>query len=214
MSITTFINPYSYWVLKKQGHLLTDPRLNYEYDGISLALLSRMLGKGKKRKSFDDTSLAPQIFHDASIMGHSIALIGSAPGITEKAAQILKRRDPKLNITLTQNGFMSKSERKATLEQCLSIDVVICSMGTPYQEYFLLDLLELGWKGAGYTCGGYLDQLVASDGADYYPPFFNVLNLRWLYRIIREPRRLLYRYACIYPIGCFYFIMDRWPSRH
>jgi N-acetylglucosaminyldiphosphoundecaprenol N-acetyl-beta-D-mannosaminyltransferase len=70
-------------------------------------------------------------------------------------------------------------------------------MGASIQERFLLRLVATGWSGFGFTCGGYLDQLV--DGMHYYPRWVDAANLRWAYRLIREPRRLSRRYGMEYP---------------
>ena len=70
-------------------------------------------------------------------------------------------------------------------------------MGVPLQERFLLQLTDAGWNGVGITCGGFLDQL--SQGVQYYPGWINSLNLRWAYRLMREPGRLWRRYLLDYP---------------
>jgi UDP-N-acetyl-D-mannosaminuronic acid transferase (WecB/TagA/CpsF family) len=64
-------------------------------------------------------------------------------------------------------------------------------MGAPRQEAFLVALADSGWKGVGFTCGGYFDHL--GEGFHYYPRLIDKFNLRWFYRIAREPRRLGYR---------------------
>lgn len=35
----------------------------------------------------------------------------------------------------------------------LNPDLVVVGMGAPLQEKFLVDLVGLGWRGRGYTCG-------------------------------------------------------------
>jgi N-acetylglucosaminyldiphosphoundecaprenol N-acetyl-beta-D-mannosaminyltransferase len=70
-------------------------------------------------------------------------------------------------------------------------------MGAGVQEQFLLDLVAQGWSGMGFTCGGYLDQL--GNGLRYYPQWIDDANLRWAWRLVREPRRLGPRYLIDYP---------------
>jgi N-acetylglucosaminyldiphosphoundecaprenol N-acetyl-beta-D-mannosaminyltransferase len=69
-------------------------------------------------------------------------------------------------------------------------------MGIGRQEQFLLHAASSGWTGWGFTCGGYLDQLAG--GIDYYPRWVDQANLRFLYRLYREPRRLWRRYCLEY----------------
>ena len=60
----------------------------------------------------------------------------------------------------------------------------------------LLALVEAGWRGCGFTCGGYLDQL--GGGMRYYPAWVDRANLRFAYRLLREPRRLWRHYLIDY----------------
>jgi N-acetylglucosaminyldiphosphoundecaprenol N-acetyl-beta-D-mannosaminyltransferase len=71
-------------------------------------------------------------------------------------------------------------------------------MGAPLQERFLLQLADDGWHGIGFTCGGFLDQLI--DGKNYYPAWADRLNIRFLYRLAKEPRRLWRRYLVDYQV--------------
>ncbi|MNN73388.1 UDP-Gal:alpha-D-GlcNAc-diphosphoundecaprenol beta-1,4-galactosyltransferase [compost metagenome] len=79
-------------------------------------------------------------------------------------------------------------------------------MGTPRQEDFLIELQESGWLGVGFTCGGYFDQLNSADGGLYYPGFIDRYNMRWAYRIYKEPKRLWKRYFVDYPVGMLAFV--------
>ena len=78
-------------------------------------------------------------------------------------------------------------------------------MGTPKQEEFLLDLSQAGWKGTGYTCGGFLHQ--TAQNIKYYPKWIDLFNLRAIYRIYDEPR-LIKRYMLEYPIALIYILSD------
>lgn len=99
------------------------------------------------------------------------------------------------------NGyFSSEAEMKKNCERVneSAPDIVICGMGAPMQEKYLVNLKNTGWKGAGFTCGGYLDQIVERDGLAYYPDWANKYHLRALYRMFREPKRLIPRYTLHY----------------
>jgi len=77
-------------------------------------------------------------------------------------------------------------------------DIVIAGMGGVKQEKFLLDLVARGWRGVGFTCGGYLDQLAKR--YHYYPRWVDRYNLRFAYRLWQEPSRLWRRYLLEYPL--------------
>jgi len=75
---------------------------------------------------------------------------------------------------------------------------VLCGMGVPHQERFLLTLKNAGYGGLMISCGGFVDQLAAAQR--YYPAWVDKLELRWAWRIYQEPRRLWRRY-----------LVDYWP---
>lgn len=215
-TITTFINPYSYRILRKQRPTYLDGgSLSICFDGMSMALLCRLVGEsGTSRSSFDDTSLAPVVFSHCAAANLNVALIGSAPGVAGRAAQLLMERHAGLRIIFVSDGYYPNERELEVIEHASRAQVVVCSMGTPRQEDFLVSLRSNGWSGHGYTCGGFLDQLVAANGRAYYPPLFDALQLRWLYRIFQEPRRLLPRYLIDYPLGLGLFAFDLLSGRH
>lgn len=206
----TFINPYSYLLLRKnRPTYLHDQVFKFGYDGIALVWLLRLLGEQHiQRTSFDDTSLAPEVFFQCANQGLTLGLIGSSPGIATKAAHLLRKRLTGLQFEFVSDGYYSPDLEQSLLKEALDCDVLLCSMGTPRQEDFLIKLRAIGWKGTGFTCGGYLDQLVSAEGGAYYPCWIDKLNLRWLYRIWKEPKRLLKRYVIDYPTGLTVFTYD------
>jgi N-acetylglucosaminyldiphosphoundecaprenol N-acetyl-beta-D-mannosaminyltransferase len=116
-----------------------------------------------------------------------------------------------IDIVYYRNGFFSSEmDRQACLQFVKSMkpDLVVVGMGTPLQERFLVDLVSIGWKGRGYSCGGYFHQLGGDNRSNYYPNWMNSLHLRWLYRVWDEPK-LISRYLFVYP----YFFISSWLHR-
>lgn len=142
-----------------------------------------------------------------------IALIGSAPGIVDKAKKLIENRYIGLDISYTCDGYFNEEKSNSILLDAKKCDVIVCSMGTPKQELLLRNLRDSGWNGVGFTCGGYLDQLVSAKGSRYYPSWIDKLNLRWLYRIYKEPKRLFFRYVFQYPLGILFFIYDYYSGK-
>ena len=207
-SLTTFLNPYSYLVARKNIKTFSNFD-NIYFDGIVLSKLMNAIGARQSRVSFDMTSLAPRVFQHASNETKTVYFIGGEEGISDQAAKILRAEYPKLNIIGCRSGFFkNETEKELVITELASTkpDIVICGIGTPHQENFILQLKESGWIGSGFTCGGFFHQ-TAKTGIKYYPFWFNKLNLRWLYRIIDEPK-LLKRYALHYPMFLIVFILD------
>ncbi|HCI5759941.1 TPA: WecB/TagA/CpsF family glycosyltransferase, partial [Klebsiella pneumoniae] len=88
----------------------------------------------------------------------------------------------------------------------LEPDIIIVGMGTPAQDIFLQEMFMSKWTGVAFSCGGFLHQ-TAKNGSTYYPDFFNKYNLRWMYRMIDEPK-LVSRYLFGYPKSILFFLFD------
>lgn len=197
-ALFTFVNPASVVVAQRNPHYrqLLDEFDAVLPDGIGMCWAMRLLhGHRTKRVSFDTTSLAPLVFNQARQRDHTVALIGGRPGVVERAAQQLTKAYPGLAVTAMLDGYGDHAPKIRELK-ALSPSVVICGMGAGAQEHFLVSLAATGWSGLGFTCGGYLDQLAG--GLHYYPSWVDATNLRWVYRLMREPRRLARRYFVDY----------------
>ncbi len=204
--ITTFLNPYSYLLARKEKMLFQ--YFNIKIDGILLIKTSQLFGiKNITRESFDMTSLAPIVFKKAIEENKTLYFIGTKPKTIDKAIENILEEFPKLNIISFRDGYIKENERESLYENIknLNPDIVICGMGTPLQEQFLVDLQHTGWNGMGYTCGGFLHQ--TAENIDYYPKWIDKYNIRWIYRIYDEPK-LFKRYFWEYPKFFGYFIYD------
>ncbi|HTI85818.1 MAG TPA: WecB/TagA/CpsF family glycosyltransferase [Alphaproteobacteria bacterium] len=165
-------------------------------DGIALTWAARWIGRyPMARISFDSTSIGPAVFEVAQRNDRTIALVGGRPGVAAAAADRIRNHFPQLRIVAAIDGYRSADQIVSAVIG-VDPDIVVCGMGAPRQEALLTSLSDAGWHGTGFTCGGYLDQLVTC--FDFYPVLINRLDLRWLYRIGREPRRLGYRYIVEY----------------
>ncbi len=201
-NLVTFVNPYSVFVVRKDpAYVDILARFNTVLaDGVLMAKVSsKMLRTPVQRMSFDGNSLAPVIFDIVARRGLRLAIVGGVHGIADKAAAVFLSHYH-LNIVSTRSGFFESTE--ARQQYCVTLteiapDVVLCGMGAPYQEKFLVDLADAGWKGIGFTCGGYLDQAAEGD-VRYYPEWINRLNLRAPYRLFKDPKRLGKRYLIHY----------------
>tara|TARA_B100000780_G_C21104353_1_gene445846 strand:+ start:1079 stop:1750 length:672 start_codon:yes stop_codon:yes gene_type:complete len=204
-NITTFLNPFSYLLSRNKKTLLES--FDIKIDGGMLVLLLNLFGFKFKRKSFDMTSLAPVVFNLAINNNKSVYFIGSKPKVIDLAIKNIKKQFPELKICGYIDGYITQDQRSLVLDTIISLkaDYVICGMGTPLQEQFLIDLQKYGWTGRGYTCGGFLHQ--TANGIKYYPGWVNVLGLRAFFRMYDEPK-LIRRYFIIYPYAVIIILYD------
>ncbi len=204
--ISSFVNPFSMLQLEENPDLANG--INYWYvDGISLTkLLKTFFNIKVKRFSFDDTSVSPLVFSFAKKNNLSVAIIGTEQEFVTVAVDRIEKKHG-IKIDYFRNGYFSGEEEvNGVIKQILErkIKIVVCGMGTPHQEKFLIKLQNAGWLGYGFTCGGYLHQLAKKE--KYYPPFFDKYNVRWVYRIYDEPK-LLKRYFFKYPLFLLKFLL-------
>ncbi len=196
--LVTFVNPGAVPLARRSAAFR---RSLHEFDfvfpdGVGMCIAVKWLhGLQAERLSFDSTSLAPAVFKWACSRGLRVVLVGGAPQVADTACARITESFPGIRITGCFDGF-GAMEAKARAVRDLNPDIVICGMGSGRQESFLLELKLQGWRGWGFTCGGYLDQL--SQGMAYYPHWVDAANLRWAYRLAREPGRLWRRYLIEY----------------
>jgi len=207
--IYTFINPYSYFVARRNPKIFDDFDKVFVDGSLFVSFFNFFFPKQRvNRVSFDMTSIGKEVFISSSANNKRIFFIGAKKSEIKATINILKTEYKGLNICGYRDGYFdSENEKKKVLKYLLEInpDVVIVGMGTPLQEEFLSDLKGLGWKGTGFTCGGFLHQ--TANKLYYYPKYVNKLNLRWLYRLIREPHSRK-RFLKTYPIFPFIFLYD------
>jgi N-acetylglucosaminyldiphosphoundecaprenol N-acetyl-beta-D-mannosaminyltransferase len=208
--LVSFLNPYSYVVARRSPNRDVYGKLDRIYfDGIALSLAMRIHGVKRPRTSFDMTSCARQVFSDAAVKGVTVCFVGGMDGVAATAAEIIKGEFFGLLVTGIYGGYFSSTQKRAdTIAEIVSAKpaVVIVGMGAPLQEVFLVDLWAAGWRGRGYTCGGFLHQ-TASSGIKYYPQWMDRFHLRWLFRLLDEPK-LIKRMIVYYPTFVALFFVD------
>lgn len=210
--ITTFVNPFSYCVLRQEPEVIGS--FTVKFDGMVLSALYSFLISPVDRCSFDMTSMAPVVFERAVQEKKTVYFIGARSEEVTGAVRNILARFPDLQVIGCRDGYFANADELeevcATLGK-INPDIVICGMGTPLQEKFLLKLKTHLWRGVGFTCGGFLHQS-AGDDLEYYPRWVNVLNLRWLYRMYREPK-VVRRVVLIYPLFLGFFAVDWFRMR-
>lgn len=187
--IYTFLNPVSYLTA------LDNKELFARFDGIFadgsilVAAIKLVYGKNVTRRSFDMTSLAPDLLSYAETHGKSVYIVASRQEQVEKAVGIFKERYPKLLVVGYRNGyFASEKEQDEEVRHIVEVnpDFLIVGMGALMQEKFLLKVKNAGYLGIGFTCGGFIHQ-TSKNEIDYYPAWVDKTNLRFVYRMWKEP---------------------------
>ncbi|MDH3200447.1 MAG: WecB/TagA/CpsF family glycosyltransferase [Myxococcales bacterium] len=179
--------------------------LRAAYEGASLSLvdgqpliwLSRLMGEPFPEK-ISGSDLVPPLMEMAAKNGWRVLFLGAAEGVGAKAAQVLRKREPSLQIVATLSppfGFDAEPEERDRVLQLVreaKPDLVVMALGCPKQE-----LLMHRWKNdiapaVAIGSGATLDFIAGNVSRS--PVWMSDAGLEWLYRLAREPRRLAYRY--------------------
>lgn len=208
--VYSFLNPVSY--LEAKSHLdLFEQFDGIFVDGSLLAKAIRLLyGKKVTRRSFDMTSIGADLFEYAVKERKSVYIVSSEQNNIEKAVALIKDSFKGIQIAGYRNGYFNDDKEKdVEIRNIISLnpDYLIVGMGVIKQEEFLLRAKELGYKGIGFTCGGFISQ-IAENNIDYYPAWIDRMNLRFLYRMYKEPhtRKRYFKAGILFPIV---FIKER-----
>lgn len=185
----TYLNPVSYLTALDNKELFSQLDGIFADGGLLVKAIKMVYGKQVTRRSFDMTSMAPELFAYVAKHGKTIYIVASKQEQVEKAMEIFRERYPKVKFAGYRNGyFASESEMDVEAKYIakLNPDFLIVGMGALMQEKFLLKVKNAGYQGVGFTCGGFIHQ-TSKNEIDYYPAWVDRTNLRFVYRMWKEP---------------------------
>jgi len=166
-------------------------------DGISVVLASRLLGQPiPERVTGGD--LMERLCAEAARHGFSVFFLGGLPGAAISAAANLVRRYPALRVAGTYcppRGFESDTMESAHIRQLVADaapDLLCVAFGAPKQEVWMHENCLNLPIGAAIAVGAALDTQAGL--RKRAPRWTHKLGIEWLYRFLREPRRLWRRY--------------------
>ena len=187
--VYTYLNPVSYLTALDNKKLFGQMDGIFADGGLLVKAIKLLYGKQVTRRSFDMTSMAPELFAYAEEHGKTINIVASKQEQVEKAVAIFRERYPKAKFAGYRNGYFSSEEDmdKEARHICeVNPDFLIVGMGALMQEKFLLKVKTAGFLGIGFTCGGFIHQ-TSKNEIDYYPAWVDKTNLRFVYRMWKEP---------------------------
>ena len=159
--------------------------------------VKRVFGKITPVISPDFSGIGRAIFESGAKANYSLCLVGGKPGMTKLAAEKIAGEFPGYQRIDSFDGYgNSVGDAKRHILRHAP-DMLMVGMGMGRQEAYLLELVDAGWKGVGICVGGVLDK-VAQPERFYYPKWSEKANLRFLGRLVKEPRRMSRRYFLEY----------------
>ena len=156
-------------------------------DGAGVVLGAKILGTPLKEK-VAGIEFGEEICCLLAQTGGKLYLLGSKPGIADQAGQKLKEKYPGLTICGTADGYFKDEAAVVAKINEAAPDVVFVCLGAPKQEKFIRnhfdELNATLYLGLGGSLDGY------AGVAQRAPRWMINLSLEWLYRLLKEPKRL------------------------
>lgn len=187
--VYTYLNPVSYLTALENKELFSQMDGIFADGGLLVKAIKLLYGKQVTRRSFDMTSMAPELFAYATEHGKTVYIVASKQEQVEKAVEIFRERYPNVKFAGYRNGYFASEEEMAQEAKHiteLNPNFLIVGMGALMQEKFLLKVKHAGFQGIGFTCGGFIHQ-TSKNEIDYYPAWVDKMNLRFVYRMWKEP---------------------------
>jgi len=154
-----------------------------------------------------ERSATTDFIHDAARIGaeHGLRffLLGATEEANAEAARILSETYPGLQIVGRLHGYFSEYDEDEIVDEInlTQPDVIWVGLSVPHEYDFAVrnkHRLKAGWL---VTCGGCFNFVTGAYRRA--PQWMQTAGLEWLYRLVREPKRLFWRYAVTNPLAVF-----------
>jgi N-acetylglucosaminyldiphosphoundecaprenol N-acetyl-beta-D-mannosaminyltransferase len=165
-------------------------------DGKFVVWAARWLGTPVPEK-ISGSDLIEPLLRRAGRSSWRVFLFGGAPGVAEAAADRC-RRDFGVHVVGTASPFIRLDGTAHDIEQGIEEvelskpDVVLVAMGAPKQERWIHHNRDRLAPAVGIGVGASLDFVIGR--IQRAPGWVSDAGLEWIYRFVREPRRLARRY--------------------
>lgn len=188
-----FINAHCFNIAQKNKDYLKNVNdaemvLN---DGIGIELGAKMLDI-KLKDNLNGTDFTPEVLRMAGDLGLKVYLVGGKPGVAVKAGENIKAEYPGIIVAGCADGYFEDSERLIKDINLHKPDVLVVGMGVPIQENWISSHLDKLDVSLVMAVGAFLD--FTSGTIPRAPLVIRKLRLEWVYRMVREPKRMWKRY--------------------
>ena len=156
-------------------------------DGAGIVKGAAILGRPMKEK-VPGIDLACGVMARLAERGGSVYLFGAKPGVAEAAAETLRTKFPGLVISGTSDGYFSDDGPIIEKIKDAAPDFLLVCLGAPKQELWMAKMSGKLLVGLMVGLGGSLD--VFAGTVKRAPEAWQKLDLEWLYRLLKEPRRI------------------------
>lgn len=158
-------------------------------DGVGVVWASRRLGKPLPER-VTGIDLMKRLVERAADLDWSVYLLGSRPGVAERAAATFRAKKPGLRIAGTMHGYFSTQEEQAVLDQIREArpSMLFVGLGQPRQEFWIAQHKDLLGVPLVMGIGGSMD-IFAGD-VRRAPEWMQRAGIEWLHRLLLQPGRV------------------------
>jgi len=159
-------------------------------DGIGVVWASRFT-KSKISQRVPGIDLLTDLFNKINDTGHTVYFLGASPGVAEVAATKMCERFPGLVVCGHHHGYFGDGDDAAIIADinASKADVVVVGLNFPKQEKWIYKHKDQINAKIIHGGGGSID--VFAGKVPRAPKVFQKLGLEWLFRLLRQPSRLL-----------------------
>ena len=173
--------------LPEMNEALSDEETLIVPDGIGVIRGGKQLGYEFEER-IPGVEICEELFVYADQKGRSLYLFGAEKSVLEDLAARVRREYPNAVLAGCTDGYVQDKEKVFREIVEMQPDIVLVALGAPKQELLIHRYYRRGEKGVFIGVGGSFD--VLSGRKKRAPSFFIKHNLKWLYRIASEPKRL------------------------
>lgn len=167
--------------------ILLDKEVTVVADGIGLVKTAKYFNQ-KIKERISGIDISEHLLKLCNANHNKIALLGGKQEVIEKLEKQIKGKYPNIRLDKIENGYTDKKDEFFKSIKNSSVDVILVALGMPEQEKIIYRHYQDFKKGIFIGVGGTFD--VLSGYKKRAPKIIQKMNLEWLYRIVKEPKRI------------------------
>ena len=183
-------NPETFMISEKDEEmkkLLLDKESILVPDGVGIVKATKMIGYEIEER-ITGIDIATKLLEYGNELKKTVYLFGAKQEVIDSMLSVIEKDYSGLTVVGASNGY--EKDKDAIFKKIIEKkpDIVLVALGIPAQEKLIYKHLSKFDKGIFIGVGGSFD--VISGHKKRAPKIFIKLNLEWLYRIAKEPKRL------------------------
>lgn len=180
----------------------SDPRLRESVtqselitaDGQAVVWASRLLADPLPAR-VTGIDLMYSLLGRAASEGYRVYVLGASPDVLECAIVRIQQLYPAINIAGHRDGYFEPADEQSVVREIAAArpDLLFVAMESPRKDHFLARYRQDMQVPLVMGVGGAID--IVAGVRRRAPIVVQRLGLEWLFRLLQEPRRLMWRYA-------------------